>query len=227
MTDTDAAPTLTPMPARAPLAGLSDLAGPASLRVRAVSGAGRGPFSLCVAPGTCAIVSGASGTGKSLLLRMIADLDPSQGQVSLGDMPRERFGGPAWRRQVMYVAAESGWWSDHVLEHMEDVPAATAMLAPLRLPADILRAPVGQLSTGERQRLALVRALVRRPRFLLLDEPTSALDRDSTLAVEALLRTRQQLGLGLLVVSHNPEQAARLGNRHYLLGAAGLEALPA
>ncbi|WP_454726091.1 MULTISPECIES: ABC transporter ATP-binding protein [Cupriavidus] len=221
MTDTDAALMPAPMPAHTP-------AIPASLRVNAVSGAGRGPFSLCVAPGTCAVVSGDSGSGKSLLLRMIADLDPCQGEVSLGGTPRERFSGPAWRRQVMYVAAESGWWGDHVLEHMEDVPAAAeAMLAPLRLPADILRAPVARLSTGERQRLALVRALVRRPRFLLLDEPTSALDRDSTLAVEALLLARKQQGLGLLVVSHNPEQAARMGDRHYRLSADGLEALPA
>lgn len=199
----------------------------ASLDISGLEGAGRGPFSLTVAPGSCVILSGASGAGKSLLLRMIADLDPNRGQVRLGQSPRESMSGPAWRRQVMYVAAESGWWGDDVLEHMTDVPAAQALLARLRLPADILQAPVSRLSTGERQRLALIRALVRRPRFLLLDEPTSALDAETTLAVEALLHDCKAQGLGLLIVSHNPAQAARLQDRHYRLGAAGLEAVPA
>lgn len=199
----------------------------ASLGISGLEGAGRGPFSLTIAPGSCVILSGASGAGKSLLLRMIADLDPNRGQVRLGQSPRESMSGPAWRRQVMYVAAESGWWGDDVLEHMTDVPAAQALLARLRLPADILQAPVSRLSTGERQRLALIRALVRRPRFLLLDEPTSALDAETTLAVEALLHDCKAQGLGLLIVSHNPAQAARLQDRHYRLGAAGLEAVPA
>ncbi|WP_366942019.1 ABC transporter ATP-binding protein [Cupriavidus basilensis] len=219
------ADTMPPLATAGALPSMRDA--DASLAIVGLEGAGRGPFSLTVAPGSCVILSGASGAGKSLLLRMIADLDPNRGQVRLGQSPRESMSGPAWRRQVMYVAAESGWWGDDVLEHMTDVPAARALLARLRLPADILQAPVSRLSTGERQRLALIRALVRRPRFLLLDEPTSALDAETTLAVEALLHDCKAQGLGLLIVSHNPAQAARLQDRHYRLGAAGLEAVPA
>ncbi|MDW3689011.1 ATP-binding cassette domain-containing protein [Cupriavidus sp. CV2] len=222
MTTTD---TLPPLAAVGALPSTRDA--DASLGIIGLEGADRGPFSLTVEPGSCVILSGASGAGKSLLLRMIADLDPNRGQVRLGQSPRESMSGPAWRRQVMYVAAESGWWGDDVLEHMADVPAAQALLARLRLPADILQAPVSRLSTGERQRLALIRALVRRPRFLLLDEPTSALDAETTLAVEALLHDCKAQGLGLLIVSHNPAQAARLQDRHYRLGAAGLEAVAA
>lgn len=198
----------------------------ASLVVSGVVGVGRGPFSLAVEPGRCVVLSGASGAGKSLLLRMIADLDPNRGDVRLGLVPRESMSAPAWRRQVMYVAAESGWWGDDVLDHMEDAAAAQALLARLHLPPDILQAATARLSTGERQRLALIRALVRRPRFLLLDEPTSALDATATLAVEALLDDCKAQGLGLLVVSHNPAQVARLQDRHYRLGATGLEAVP-
>jgi ABC-type phosphate transport system ATPase subunit len=72
---------------------------------------------------------------------------------------------------------------------------------------------VSQLSTGERQRMALLRALIRKPAVLLLDEPTSALDRASTLAVEALLAEHAAAGTGLVVVSHNEQQAERIATR--------------
>jgi putative ABC transport system ATP-binding protein len=196
------------------------------LHVDGLSGSGRGPFSLEVRAGQCALLTGPSGVGKSLLLRMIADLDPNQGSVWLDGVSRDAFSGPAWRRQVLYVAAESGWWDDMVVSHFTDVIEAEAMLALLRLPPGILRAPVSQLSTGERQRLALIRALSRRPRFMLLDEPTSGLDSETTLAVEALLVARKASGLGFLMVSHQPEQAARMRDTHYRIGPDGLFALP-
>lgn len=66
---------------------------------------------------------------------------------------------------------------------------------------------------------------MRRPRFLLLDEPTSALDRETTLAVEAVLKRVMTEGIGLLVVSHNEEQAARLRHAQFRLCHNGLEAV--
>ena len=74
--------------------------------------------------------------------------------------------------------------------------------------------PVARLSTGERQRLALVRALVQGPEVLLLDEPTGPLDAEATERVEALLRGALERGAGMLIVTHSPEQAARLARRH-------------
>lgn len=162
---------------------------------------------------------------------MIADLIPSSGDVRIGSTSRESLSGPAWRREVVYVAAESGWWADDVRSHFEirDVLnlALPALLRALHLRDDILDAQVSHLSTGERQRLALLRAITLRPRFLLLDEPTSGLDRDSTLAVEAILNDRMTAGMGLLVVTHNTEQAARLQGKHLRLCAAGLEVVVA
>jgi putative ABC transport system ATP-binding protein len=198
------------------------------LHIQHLCGHGRGPYTLDVMAGQCTVLSGASGSGKSLLLRMIADLDPSDGNVRIGSTPREALSGPAWRREVTYVAAESGWWADDVRSHFDDAGSADgrrlARLArQLGLRDDILAAAVSHLSTGERQRLALLRAIVRRPRFLLLDEPTSALDHDTTLAVEAVLREVMAEGVGLLVVSHNPQQAARLQHAHWRLCPAGLE----
>lgn len=199
------------------------------LHTRQLAGHGRGPFDFDVLSGRCTTLSGPSGSGKSLLLRMIADLIPSTGDVRIGSMSRDSLSGPAWRRQVTYVAAESGWWADDVLSHFDTcTPSALApLLVKLRLRTDILTAHVSHLSTGERQRLALLRAIVLGPRFLLLDEPTSGLDEDSTLAVEALLKGLMADGTGLLVVTHSPEQAIRLQGDRVRLCATGLERVSA
>jgi putative ABC transport system permease protein len=68
---------------------------------------------------------------------------------------------------------------------------------------------IDRLSTGERQRLALARALVFKLRILLLDEPTSALDSDNKLAVEALLREFVEAGGGIIFTTHEVDQVAR------------------
>jgi len=81
-------------------------------------------------------------------------------------------------------------------------------LSPALLDSDITR-----LSTGERQRLALIRSLACQPQVLLLDEPTSALDPASTLAVEQLLRSRLEAGLAIVLVTHSEALAGRLGQR--------------
>ncbi|REE89196.1 ABC transporter ATP-binding protein [Cupriavidus plantarum] len=195
------------------------------LQVSGVVGVGRGPFSLSVPRGQCVLLSGPSGSGKSLLLRMIADLDPNEGDVLLDGLSRQDVSAPEWRRRVVYVPAESGWWEDEVGAHMADVEAARALLAPMCLPPAILSSPVSRVSTGEKQRLALIRALVRKPDMLLLDEPTSGLDQASTRAVEAVLRQRLEAGAGVLMVSHHEEQAARMGNAHYRMSPDGLEAV--
>ena len=73
---------------------------------------------------------------------------------------------------------------------------------------------VVQLSTGERQRVALIRALALQSPVLLLDEATGALDEDSTVLVENVLRERLADGVTIVMVTHSAAQAARLGHRH-------------
>jgi ABC-type multidrug transport system ATPase subunit len=73
--------------------------------------------------------------------------------------------------------------------------------------------PVTRLSTGEKQRLALIRALILDPPVLLLDEPTSALDEDTTQQIEQLLQSRLQQGVSILLVTHDKRQAERLASR--------------
>ena len=191
-----------------------------------LSGAFVGPIDLTVAAGACAAISGPSGAGKSLLLRMIADLDPSQGEVRLGGLRRDAVPAPAWRACVMHLAAESGWWAERVDAHFPPATLTRAadLAGRLALPENVLQRSIPTLSTGERQRLALVRALVRDPACLLLDEPTSALDPDAVARVEALLREAMAAGTTLVLVSHDAAQAARLGTHHYRLEAGKLAA---
>jgi putative ABC transport system ATP-binding protein len=186
-----------------------------------------GPFELSLGRGTCAAITGASGSGKSLFLRMVADLDPNEGEVWLNEQARAAMPAPAWRKQVTYVAAESGWWAEIVIQHFpaDRRDEIAALASSLGLGAELLDAPVAQLSTGEKQRLALVRALLPAPPILLLDEPTGPLDEESVVRVEALLRQRMATGTSILLVTHDPKQAERLGDRRYRMAARRLEAL--
>jgi putative ABC transport system ATP-binding protein len=184
-----------------------------------------GPFELNLGTGACAVITGASGSGKSLFLRMIADLDPNQGRIWLNGRERASVSAPEWRRQAIYVSAESGWWADTVIDHFAAGKRsdAAALAARLGLRADLLDAPIAQLSTGEKQRFSLVRALLPAPPVLLLDEPTGPLDEESVARVEALLRERMATGTSILLVTHDPNQAQRLGGQHYRMVAGRLE----
>ena len=176
-----------------------------------------GPIDLDIAAGECVGLRGASGSGKSLLLRAIADLDPHQGEARLDTRACAAMPAPQWRRQVALVMAEGQWWAETVGEHFAD-GCDPAWLERLGLPAAALDWQVARCSTGERQRLALLRTLMRQPVALLLDEPTGNLDEDSTARVEALLDdNRRAHDAALLWVSHDPRQAARVAQRRFVL----------
>jgi ABC-type iron transport system FetAB ATPase subunit len=187
------------------------------LAIRKLQSPLAGPFDLELAGGEAVAISGPSGSGKSLFLRMIADLDPNGGEVALDGAPRGRFAAPAWRRRVPYVAAESGWWRDRVAEHVApaDRDLARGLADRLGLASELFEGPVQRLSTGERQRLAIIRALVLGSPVLLLDEPTGPLDPESAARVEALLAERLAGGTALLLVTHDAAQAERLRARRY------------
>jgi len=189
----------------------------ARLRIEGLRSPLAGPFDLEVRERGCLAITGPSGSGKSLFLRMVADLDPSEGRVWLDGRERGDFTGPQWRRHVAYAAAEPGWWAEPVASHFPDLPAARTLAAQVGLAAGLLDGPVQRLSTGERQRLALVRTLVTVPPVLLLDEPTGALDGTSVGLVEAVLRQRLAQGTAVLLVTHDAGLARRLGDRQFAM----------
>lgn len=176
-----------------------------------------GPVELSVAPGECIAIQGRSGSGKSILLRTIADLDPHAGDCALDGVRCSAMPAPDWRRRVTFVAADSGWWAAHVADHFPAPEETRPLLQRVGLPDDALDWPVARLSTGESQRLALLRALTPANRALLLDEPTSGLDPESRDGVEALLRERLAAGTRIVLVTHDPGFAARLGHRRFTM----------
>lgn len=186
-----------------------------TLQLDALCNPWAGPFSLSVDQGHCLAVTGASGSGKSVFLRMLADMDPSEGSVTLGGVDRTAMLAPQWRKTVTLVPAQAGWWTSTVGNHFHkaNLQTASELARKLQLPEDILTRQVLRLSSGERQRLALIRAVVAKPAVLLLDEPTSSLDEESAGAVESLLASLLQTGLILVLVTHDSAQADRLGHQ--------------
>jgi ABC-type iron transport system FetAB ATPase subunit len=197
---------------------------PARLSARGLRSRFGGPFTFELHAGECIAVQGPSGAGKSVLLRMLADLDPHEGEALLDGRSASSMPAPAWRAKVVYQAAEPAWWEPTAGAHFDgaDQGFVERSLAALGLQQDILDSDIERLSTGERQRLALVRSLARRPAVLLLDEPTAALDPDSVGKAEALLRAALADGMALLIVTHAAEQARRLAQRIFRLDGGKL-----
>lgn len=186
------------------------------LRAERLKIAGLPPLSFEVANGECLVVEGPSGAGKTRLLRAIADLDAVPGQVFVDGAERLEMAATRWRQLVRYAATEPAWWTDTPREALPAGPQLMAraerMAASLGLAPQLLDRPVSLLSTGERQRLALVRALVDEPRVALLDEPTASLDIGSAALIEELIRFQLLAGRVVVLVSHDTGLAARLAH---------------
>ncbi len=181
------------------------------------------PASFELGGGECIAIGDPSGAGKSLLLRAIVDLDPNEGTVTLDGRTRESMPAPDWRRLVAYLPAEPGWWAEIVAEHFADWAATVALVEALGPPPRCGDWRVLRLSTGERQRLALVHLLLLEPRVLPLDEPTSGLDPDAKSAVEGQIRQRLTTGASALWVTHDGAQARRLARRCLVVDRGRIE----
>jgi len=173
--------------------------------------------------GECITLQGASGSGKTLLLRALADLDPSEGVVTLDGAKRESMPAPLWRKKVTYVAAEPGWWGETVRQHFAAWDDAVPLVQQLGLASECGSWSIQRLSTGEKQRLGLVRALALQSCVLLLDEPTSGLDSDAATAAEQMIGRRASDGTGVIWVTHNKEQARRVASRRFFMKDGRLE----
>ncbi|MCK5539534.1 MAG: ATP-binding cassette domain-containing protein [Deltaproteobacteria bacterium] len=184
-----------------------------------------GPFDLTIEAGETVSLSGSSGAGKSLLLRALADIDPHDGEVCLNGQSCQSFPAPEWRRQVALLPAESQWWHDTVGEHFQG-SLAPEIWASLGFEGQVKSWSITRLSSGEKQRLAILRLLQNNPKVLLLDEPTANLDPENSQRVENLfLNYQREQGAAILWITHSVEQGRRLGRRHYQLENGRLELL--
>jgi len=191
-----------------------------ALQIKQLMFLGRGPFSFTIPAGNCLTISGPSGVGKTLLLRAIADLEPHEGMVLLDDRESQSMPAPCWRHQVALLPAESQWWHDTVGEHFPVFDSG--LLAELGFNLDVMDWLIARLSSGEKQRLALLRLLSHQPEALLLDEPTANLDPDKGRQVEKLIHNYQkQKQAAVLWVTHNPNLPPRVADCHFNLREDG------
>lgn len=185
-----------------------------------------GPYTFFLQKGECLGLSGKSGIGKTQMLRAITDLIPHTGKVLLDGVASTAFPAPLWRSMVTMVPAESFWWYDIVGDHFAaefDADSLQEKLAAVGFEEDVLNWQISRLSTGEKQRLALIRGLCNTPSVLLLDEPCSALDGYHTTLTEALiLNYLQHNNASVLWVSHDIEQLQRVADRELCLEKTGL-----
>ena len=186
---------------------------------------GQGPevlrdLSFHLEPGSFHFLVGPSGAGKSSLLRIL------DGRSQLDDGEIRRVSGlrvatveqePELPEGLTVLEALCGDILD--TEDWGRPARAGALIDSLGLNAE---APIAGLSGGTRKRVALARALALRPDVLLLDEPTSCLDAAAVAQAEGVFRTEAARGAALLIVTHDPDQAARLADRHLHIGGGRL-----
>ena len=170
------------------------------------------------------VVIGASGAGKSTLLRLLNRLDdPDAGRVVVGVVPLASLPVRVVRSAVGLVFQAPRPLPGTLLENLafphairgRPVPETSKLgesLDEVGLDPSWLDRDASALSGGERQRLAIATAFGLSPEILALDEPTSALDPASARKVADALARRSESGLRTIVVTHNREQAARLGD---------------
>lgn len=154
------------------------------------------------------VLLGASGEGKSLLLRAIAGLVPAQGEPFGGMATQHRAVGYLPQGYALFPHLNAWQNVAFALRGAQRRAQAMSLLERVHM-ADFAERYPATLSGGQQQRVALARALARRPQLLLLDEPTSALDpvtRDDVVA--ELIAEVHDFGIPALAVSHDPHLAA-------------------
>ena len=195
-------------------------------------------LTLNVDSGEMVFVTGHSGAGKSTLLRLIALIDrPTSGQVIVDGQNTRRVKRrhiPAYRRQIGMVFQDHKLLYDRPVFDNVALPLVIAGIGP-REAARRVRAALDQvsllhkekqspetLSSGEQQRVGIARAIVSRPKLLIADEPTGNLDPDLSLEVMRIFRRFNEVGVTLLIASHDIALIDQLGCRRIPLANGAL-----
>jgi putative ABC transport system ATP-binding protein len=188
--------------------------------------------SLAVRDGEFLVIAGASGSGKSTLLSLLSGIDrPTSGRIRIGDsditdMPEDDLA-PLRNRTIGFVfqafhlvpslsALENVMFPAELKGDRQAGEQARALLQRVGL-AERLDSLPHQLSGGEKQRVALCRALINHPRIVFADEPTGNLDSRNSQAILDLLQTLQQEQRTTLVLATHSAAIARAADRRITL----------
>lgn len=180
-----------------------------------------------VAVGERVAVAGPSGAGKTLLLRALATLDPlTSGEIRYRGQPISRQGTPAFRAQVIYLHQRPSLFEGTIEDNLRipmtlnvhrhrtfDRDRVVHWLEKFGRTAEVLSKRDRDLSGGETQIVALIRAIQCDPTILLLDEATSALDHDMVRSAETLVHEWRTGERSAVWVSHDAAQAQRIADR--------------
>lgn len=192
--------------------------------------------------GEMVFLTGHSGAGKSTLLKLLALIErPSRGTLivngqNLATLVQRKI--PAYRRQLGMVFQDHKLLADRTIFDNVSLPLIVANTPP-RDVAKRVRAALDQvgllkyeqarpveLSTGEQQRVGLARAVVTKPALLIADEPTGNLDPDLSLEVMNIFRRFQEVGVTVLIASHNVQLIEHFNARRIHLEQGGLVDAP-
>ncbi|WP_156760982.1 ATP-binding cassette domain-containing protein [Microbacterium karelineae] len=192
-----------------------------------------------VAAGTVTCVLGDNGAGKSTFIKMLAGVHrPSEGKLLIDgepvalDSPRAALDAgiatvyqdlavvplmPVWRNFFLGSELTKGWGPLRRLDVRRMKEITLVELANMGIDLRDVDQPIGTLSGGERQCVAIARAVYFGARVLILDEPTAALGvKQSGVVLKYIARSRDR-GLGVVFITHNPHHAYPVGDRFLLL----------
>lgn len=194
-------------------------------------------ISLSVHPGDSIAIIGPSGSGKSTLLNIIGTLDtPTSGIVCFNDKEVNTLSEPALAKirnqhigfvfQMHYLLPQLSLIENVLIPAIPQKDKAKRKTAGARAMdllnqvglADKIHQLPGQMSVGECQRAAVVRALINEPELILADEPTGSLDHDSAEQLgDLLVEIKKNFSVAIIVVTHSSELAGRMNKTYRLI----------
>ena len=179
---------------------------------------------LQIKQGEFVALAGLSGSGKTTLLRILAGLEEANGTINTSNTfwLNDKFCLPSQKREIGFVFQDYALFPnfsviDNLLYVNKDKDLANYLLKMTEL--DELKNRFPQtLSGGQKQRISLCRALMNRPKILLMDEPLSALDSNMrTKLQDEILTLHKEFGTTTIMVSHDSSEIYRLANRMVVL----------
>ena len=192
-----------------------------------------GPVDLTLGAGGITVIVGPNGSGKTTLLRVMHGVERLTGGTARWAVPQRAaqarqafvFQSPIMLRRSVAANLRYPLALQGVPRRAQD--AAAADWADRISLGQALDTPAPRLSGGERQKLALARALIAGPEVLFLDEPCASLDGAATLAIEGLLTQARDAGVRIVMATHDMGQARRLADDAlFVLGGRIAEAAP-